>query len=153
MEDYSEIIFDYVGLINGGRNNNEIIFILQETEKLRDQLISYSENAYPERHKKVLNTLNKVISILNDSFGYSDNFLDIYNLVGAQIFELEIIAYEIDYMESKEFWDKVFSVEDNDSVNYSELDDYNDDFYDPYEDNYWGGLTGEEAYIGFWNTD
>lgn len=25
--------------------------------------------------------------------------------------------------------------------------------YDPYEDFEWGGLSGEEAYIGYWNTD
>lgn len=24
--------------------------------------------------------------------------------------------------------------------------------YDPYENFYWGGLSGEEAYIGYWNT-
>lgn len=27
-----------------------------------------------------------------------------------------------------------------------------DSFYDPYEDFQWGGLSGEEAYIGYWNT-
>jgi hypothetical protein len=25
--------------------------------------------------------------------------------------------------------------------------------YDPYENFHWGGLSGEEAYIGYWNTD
>jgi hypothetical protein len=29
----------------------------------------------------------------------------------------------------------------------------NDNDYDPYEGFQWGGLTGEEAYIGFWNKD
>lgn len=27
-----------------------------------------------------------------------------------------------------------------------------DSFFDPYEDFHWGGLSGEEAFIGYWNT-
>jgi hypothetical protein len=49
------------------------------------------------------------------------------------------------------------------SINHKDIDleDYDDDFsgessrssHDPYEDFSWGGLHGEEAYIGYWNTD
>lgn len=34
-----------------------------------------------------------------------------------------------------------------------ENDSERDNDIDPYEDFHWGGLSGEEAYIGYWNTD
>jgi hypothetical protein len=37
--------------------------------------------------------------------------------------------------------------------NFDELDTNRDNYIDPYENFHWGGLSGEEAYIGYWNTE
>jgi hypothetical protein len=34
-----------------------------------------------------------------------------------------------------------------------ELDTNRDNYIDPYENFHWGGLSGEEAFIGYWNTE
>jgi hypothetical protein len=94
--------------------------------------------------EKILNAL----SLLIIKLFYSRTKKNLLQIIQSNKTILEKIAL----LKTSEPFSKPTEASSSSKINKRTSQRSHDSYYDPYENFHWGGLSGEEAYIGYWNT-
>lgn len=137
-------------------------------DKLFDEWLKMKikfEKIETENAKRLVQELKEIPSIESYNIEHCERIINSYLfLIGKSTYPTkdaekltEIINSEKSLFDKisllKSFCPYIETAKIKSKQSYSHSDEDYESSYDPYENFHWGGLSGEEAYIGYWNTD